>query len=30
MGELGFKTDDEHDIHDTCEEATWVIPEVSS
>ncbi|KAF2647709.1 glycosyltransferase family 31 protein [Lophiostoma macrostomum CBS 122681] len=28
MGELGFKTDEEHDIHDTCEEATWVIPEV--
>jgi hypothetical protein len=24
MAELGFKVDEESDINDTCEEATWV------
>jgi hypothetical protein len=26
MAELGFKVDEESDMHDTCEEATWLTP----
>ncbi|KAF2278694.1 uncharacterized protein EI97DRAFT_216958 [Westerdykella ornata] len=28
MGELGFKVDEQSDIHDTCQEATWLTPKV--
>ncbi|KAF2014824.1 glycosyltransferase family 31 protein [Aaosphaeria arxii CBS 175.79] len=28
MAELGFKVDEESDINDTCQEATWLTPQV--
>jgi hypothetical protein len=28
MAQLGFKVDDNSDIHDTCQEATWLTPQI--
>jgi len=30
MGQLGFKVDEESDIYDTCQEATWLTPRVAA
>ena len=28
MSDMGFRTDDEGDINDTCMEATWLTPKI--